>query len=287
MRIIIVSGLSGAGKSITLHMLEDLGYYCVDNLPVALLAGFVEHTHSNLTHGLFERCAVGVDARNPPQDIAAVPEVVARIRDRGIDCDVIYLSAAEEALIKRYSETRRRHPLTNDGHGLRDALAREHGLMLPISSLADLIIDTTHTNVHQLRELVRERIDQRASTRLSLLFQSFAYRNGVPSDADFVFDVRSLPNPHWHPDLRPQTGLDEPVREFLDEQPSVNKMFDDVRGFLTQWIGDFEKTNRSYLTVAIGCTGGQHRSVYMASRLARHFSDRYTNVLTQHRELPG
>ncbi len=287
MRVIIVSGLSGAGKSITLHMLEDLGYYCVDNLPVALLAGFVEHAHAHPGDGPFERCAVGIDARNPAQDIAAVADVVTRIRDSDIHCDVIYLSADEEALIKRYSETRRRHPLTSDGHSLREALSQEQELMLPISSIADLTIDTTHRNVHQLRELVRERIDQRASTRLSLLFQSFAYRKGVPSDADFVFDVRSLPNPHWHPDLRPQTGLDEPVRDFLAEQPAVSKMFEDLSGFLSQWIPDFEKTNRSYLTVAIGCTGGQHRSVYMASQLARYFADRYTNVLTQHRELPG
>lgn len=286
MRIIIVSGLSGAGKSVALHMLEDLGCYCVDNLPVALLASFVEHAHAQ-PDGPYERCAVGIDARNPGEDVANVPDVVAGIRDRGIQCDVVYLDAAEEALIKRYSETRRRHPLSADGCGLREALAKEKALMAPVSAVADLTIDTTHSNVHQLREIVRERIDRRASTRLSLLFQSFAFRNGVPSDADFVFDVRSLPNPHWHPDLRPLTGLDDAVGDFLDEQPSVVRMFESISGFLGQWMPDFEKTNRSYLTVAIGCTGGQHRSVYMVDRLARHFADRYTDILTQHRELPG
>jgi UPF0042 nucleotide-binding protein len=286
MRVIIVSGLSGAGKSIALHMLEDLGFYCIDNLPVALLASFVSHAWESEDRS-FDRSAIGIDARNPPSDIATVPDVVDRIRRRGIHCALVFIKAGEDALIKRYSETRRRHPLSGAGRGLREALAHEHHLMLPISAIADLVIDTTHTNVHQLRELVRERIDRREAKRLSLLFQSFAFKNGVPSDVDFVFDIRSLPNPHWHPELRPLTGLDAPVREYLERQQEVNDMYNDIRQFLARWLPDFENSNRSYLTIAIGCTGGQHRSVHMAWRLAQHFSDRYTNVLTHHRELPG
>jgi UPF0042 nucleotide-binding protein len=286
MRVIIVSGLSGAGKSVALHMLEDLGTYCVDNLPAPLLMEFVNHAASSGVD-VYERTAIGIDARNEPHDIAEVPAKVRSIRERGIECDLIFLNASEDALIKRYSETRRRHPLSGRSLSLRAALERERDLMLPVSEVADLTIDTSLTNVHQLRELVRNRIDRRDTQRLSLLFESFAFRHSVPSDADFVFDVRALPNPHWHQDLRPLTGLDEPVRSFLSGQQPVIDLRNDITSFLERWIPEFERTNRSYLTVAIGCTGGQHRSVYMADTLARHFSDRYTNVLTQHRELPG
>jgi UPF0042 nucleotide-binding protein len=286
MRVIIVSGLSGAGKSVALHMLEDLGCYCIDNLPATLLMQFVDHAFQS-GDAAYTRTAIGIDARNHRDQIAAVPDMVRRIREMGIDCTLLFLRASEEALIKRYSETRRRHPLSGQGFGLRSALEHEQEVMLPISEVADLVVDTSRKNVHQLRELIRDHVDRRESQRLSLLFQSFAFKHGVPSDADFVFDVRALPNPHWHTALRPLTGLDEAVADFLAAQPSVNDMVADIERFLERWIPEFERTNRSYLTVAIGCTGGQHRSVYIASTLARRFTDRYTNVLTQHRELPG
>jgi UPF0042 nucleotide-binding protein len=281
MRLVIVSGLSGSGKSVALHMLEDLDYYCVDNIPAGLLPMFISHTVRS-HESTYQHTAVGVDARNRPAEIASVPELVAELKRSGVHCELLFLRADEQALLKRYSETRRRHPLSRDGLGLIDAIRHEHELLQPIADAADLIIDTTRSSVHELRELMRQRVRARTEGRMSILFESFAYRQGVPDDADFVFDVRSLPNPFWEPGLGKFTGRDAPVIEYLQKHPQVDRMFNDLAGFLEHWIPEFISTNRSYLTVAIGCTGGQHRSVYLVERLARHFGALYPQVLTRH-----
>jgi UPF0042 nucleotide-binding protein len=281
MRLVLISGLSGSGKSVALHMLEDLDYYCVDNIPAGLLPMFISHTvrSQELTYSL---TAVGVDARNRPAEIASVPKLVDELKRSGVACEVIFLRADEETLLKRYSETRRRHPLSRDGLGLAEAIRQERGLLEPIADAADLIIDTTRTSVHELRELIRQRVGARTDGRMSILFESFAYRHGVPGDADFVFDVRSLPNPYWEPGLSKFTGRDQAVIEYLERHPIVAKMFADLVGFLEHWIPELVRTNRSYLTIAIGCTGGQHRSVYLVERLAQHFSGRYAHVHARH-----
>ncbi|MEQ1580018.1 MAG: RNase adapter RapZ [Steroidobacteraceae bacterium] len=281
MRLVIVSGLSGSGKSVALHMLEDLGYYCVDNIPAGLLPMFIAHTvRSN--EPSYQLTAIGVDARNRPAEIASVPQLLSELKRSGLDCEVIFLRAEEESLLKRYSETRRRHPLSRENLGLAEAIRLERQLLEPIANAADLVIDTTRTSVHGLRELMRQRVGARQTGRLSILFESFAYRHGLPGDADFVFDVRSLPNPHWEPGLAHQTGRDAAVIEFLEKHAQVARMFDDIMHFLDHWIPEFEGSNRSYLTVAVGCTGGQHRSVYLVERLAAHFSRKYPSVLAKH-----
>jgi UPF0042 nucleotide-binding protein len=281
MRLVIVSGLSGSGKSVALHMLEDLEYYCVDNIPAGLLPMFISHTVGS-DETTYRYTAVGVDARNRAEEIASVPKLVDELKREGVRCELIFLRADEHTLIKRYSETRRRHPLSRDGLGLTDALNKERALLEPIADAADLVIDTTRTSVHELRELIRQRVRGRTEGRISILFESFAYRHGVPGDADFVFDVRSLPNPYWEPGLAKFTGRDFPVVEYLERHEAVQRMFQDLVQFLEHWIPEFIKTNRSYLTIAIGCTGGQHRSVYLVERLARHFSAQYPQVLTRH-----
>ena len=267
-------------------MLEDLDYYCVNNLPVGLLRAFVDHTVAKNSLPLYARTAVGVDARNDPDEIAAVPELVGSLRGR-VQAELIFLTADEDILLKRYAETRRKHPLSGKGLSLRAAIQRERDLLSPIVNASDLVIDTTRTNVHQLREMIRERVDRRTEQRLSLTFSSFAYKHGVPRDADFVFDARALPNPYWDLTLRNHTGKEAPVIGFLDAQESVQRMLADLIAFLERWIPEIVRSNRSYLTIAIGCTGGQHRSVYLAEKLAEHFRGTYKLVLTHHNELPG
>jgi RNase adapter protein RapZ len=281
MRLVIVSGLSGSGKSVALHMLEDLDYYCVDNIPAGLLPMFISHTVRS-HESTYGSTAVGVDARNRPAEIASVPKLVDELKRSGVGCEVLFLRADEEVLLKRYSETRRRHPLSHDGAGLIDAIRREKTLLDPIADAADLVIDTSRTSVHDLRELIRQRVASRSEDRLSILFESFAFRHGVPDDADFVFDVRNLPNPHWEPGLARLTGRDPAVAEYLERHPIVARMFADLVGFLEHWIPELIKTNRSYLTIAIGCTGGQHRSVYLVERLTEHFAKRYPLVHARH-----
>jgi UPF0042 nucleotide-binding protein len=281
MRLIIVSGLSGSGKSVALHMLEDIDFYCVDNIPAALLKPFIAHTVRGMGD-TYPRTAVGLDARNRPNEIETIPALVSELRRSGIDCEILYLHAGEEVLLKRYAETRRKHPLVAGGIGLREAIASERKLLEPISTAADLVIDTTHTGVHSLRELIRERIHGRQEGRLSLMFESFGYKNGIPGDADYVFDVRSLPNPYWDHALRHLTGRDPPVIEYLAGHSSVRTMIADLIAFLEKRIGEFALANRSYLTIALGCTGGQHRSVYIAEQLAAHFRRSFPQVLTRH-----
>jgi UPF0042 nucleotide-binding protein len=283
-RLIIVSGLSGSGKSVALHMLEDLDFYCIDNIPAPLLTSVISEIIATCDSA-YDRTAVGVDARNRPADIDRVPQLVEKLRTDGIHCEVLFLHADDDILLKRYSETRRKHPLSGRKLSLREAIARERQLLAPIRDTADLIIDTTRTSVHELRDAVRSRIEQRAEGKLSLLFESFGYKHGIPSDADFVFDVRCLPNPYWDLALRPWSGKDGPVVDFLSQQADVRRMLADITALLEAWIPAFKQSNRSYLTIAIGCTGGQHRSVYIAEELARHFSASYDHVLTRHTEL--
>ncbi len=283
MRLVIVSGLSGSGKSVALAMLEDLEFYCVDNIPAGLLPGFIAYT-VRTSEPAYRNTAVGVDARNRPEDLADVPRLVAELRRSGIACDVLFLRADNDTLLKRFSETRRRHPLSRSGLGLQEALEQEERLLAPVANAADLAVDTSRLSVHELRELIRERVVERKSGP-SLLFQSFAYRHGVPDDADFVFDARALPNPYWEAALRDCTGRDEAVAHFMARHDEAAQFLADITRFLERWLPSLVRSNRSYLTIAVGCTGGQHRSVYLAERLAAHFDGRYGRALIRHRDL--
>lgn len=284
MKLVIVTGLSGSGKSVALHALEDLGYYCIDNLPVFLLEGFVSRLQGQ-GDDFYRLAAIGIDARNQSSGLKQAKKQVKMLRSKGLQCEIIFLEAQPDTLIRRFSETRRKHPLTGPNRPLAEAIELERQLLQPFLSDADLHIDTTHTNVHELRDIVRTRLGDPEGMTLSLLFQSFGFKHSVPADADFVFDVRCLPNPHWQTELRPLTGLDEKVIDFLEKNSSVNSMREDLVGFLENWIPRFEADGRSYVTVAVGCTGGQHRSVYMTEKLATHFRDKGRKVLTRHREL--
>jgi RNase adapter protein RapZ len=285
MRLIILSGLSGAGKSVALHMLEDLGYYCIDNIPAALLKPFISHTVRS-SERIYERTAVGLDARNTDAEIASVPELVDELKRSGIDCEVLFLVAGDEEILRRFAETRRTHPLSRQGESLRAAIASERRLLEPIVNHADQIIDTSHMGVHELRELINHRVAQAGTDRLSLLFQSFGFKYGIPGDADFVFDARSLPNPYWDKSLRALTGRDAAVMRFLDEQPVVREFVDDVARFIAARIPSYRASARRYLTAAVGCTGGQHRSVYIAERLAERFAGSQPEVRVHHAGLP-
>lgn len=284
MRLIVVSGLSGSGKSVALNMLEDLDYYCVDNIPAGLLPGFIAYT-VRTSEPAYRLTAVGVDARNRPEDLADVPRLVEELRRSGVGCEMLFLRAENEVLLKRFSETRRRHPLSRAGLGLQEALDQEARMLAPVANAADLTIDTSRLSVHELRELVRQRVVERKEGGPSLLFQSFAYRHGVPDDADFVFDARALPNPYWDPALRDFTGRDAAVVRFLEQQEEVARFTADLQGFLERWLPSLVRSNRSYITVAVGCTGGQHRSVYLAEKLAAHFNGRFGQALIRHRDL--
>ena len=283
MKLIIISGRSGSGKSTALRALEDAGYHCIDNFPVALLPSLVSEASSDAM--LRQRdLAIGIDARSA--GIAQLPEIRATLdRDGQVQCEIIYLNASSLTLVKRFSETRRRHPLTNGDTDLRQAIDAESRLLDDIAALADLTIDTTQLDGPTLAGLIKERIADEGPAGLNLLFRSFGFKFGVPVDADLVFDVRCLPNPYWVEALRPLTGLDRPVREFLAKDEVVCKMRSDIITFLDAWLPRFEANRRTYMTVALGCTGGQHRSVHMAEQLGAHFGLRYANVLVRHREI--
>ncbi|MFO1432063.1 MAG: RNase adapter RapZ [Candidatus Competibacteraceae bacterium] len=286
MRIIIVSGLSGSGKSIALQTLEDIGYYCVDNLPITLLKAFAGEI---LRHGqpLSQTTAIGIDARNFLGELERFPAIIEELRSSGLKVEIVFLQAADEVLLKRYSETRRKHPLSLDDVPLLEAIRQERQLLACISAYADLIIDTSLTNVHELRRLLRQRLHEPTTAGgISILFESFGFKKGTPADADFIFDVRCLPNPYWEPQLRPLTGLDEAVIDFLNQQPEVLRMLEDLRNFLLHWLPHFERGDRSYLTIAIGCTGGQHRSVFIVEALANYFRQTRRGIMIRHRELP-
>jgi len=284
MRLIVVSGLSGSGKSVALHVLEDLGYYCIDNMPAALLNSLLQEvTRSSEQTGT--RVAVGVDARNRKSDLESLPELIQDLRSNNIQTEVLFLQASDDILLKRYSETRRRHPLADHGTELRSAIAQERELLGQVINAADLVIDTSRSSIYELADVIRERVDRRKSSTLSVLIESFGFKHGIPADADFVFDLRCLPNPYWTTELRGLTGLDPAVIEFLDQQAQFGRMYDDILAFLDRWIPEYVSFNRSYLTVALGCTGGQHRSVYMTEKLAAALNERHEPVLTRHNEI--
>lgn len=284
MRLIILSGLSGSGKSVALHMLEDLDYYCVDNIPAGLLQEFVRTTLLS-SDPAYHDMAIGIDARNRLEDIQTVPETVRQLRAQGIECEIVFLHAEEGVLLKRYNETHRPHPLADEGRSLRDAIRTERELLGAIADEADVVLDTTRTSIHELRELVRARIHRGERRGLSLLFQSFGFRHGLPGDSDFIFDARGLPNPYWEPKLRALTGKDPAVVRFLDDSPVGQRFVQDLRTLLAHWIPQFESSNRQYLTISVGCTGGYHRSVYVVEKLAAHFRELGREVLVRHNEL--
>ena len=283
-QLVIVTGLSGSGKSVALHTLEDLNYYCIDNLPVAMLKAVADQL-AGAWGQMQQRVAVGIDARNNAEDLKQFPVLLRNLRQVVDKTDILYLQADTNTLLKRFSETRRRHPLTNELVPLAEAIELEKQLLEPLADEADLFIDTTHTTIYELRELVRQRVLHARQQTLSVMLQSFGFKHGVPGDSDFVFDVRCLPNPHWVTELRPLTGRDPEVAAYLQQYESVRRMQADIHDFLAYWIPVFEKENRSYLNVSIGCTGGQHRSVYMVETLAQTFRATRPEVVVRHREL--
>lgn len=284
LRLIIVSGLSGSGKSVALHVLEDLGYYCIDNIPVALLKSAVHEVHSREGPAA-ELLAIGVDARNRTEDLEALPGLIQELRAQSVLAEIVFLHARDEVLLQRYSESRRRHPLAKHGAELRKAIDTEREILAEINSAADLVIDTSETSVYELGDTIRERVDQRKSDSLSVLIESFGFKYGIPADADFVFDMRCLANPYWSAELRELTGMDDEVMRFLEREPDFTAMFDDILAFLNRWIPRFEDAHRVYLTIAIGCTGGQHRSVHMTEKLAAELGKHRQPVLTRHNNL--
>lgn len=280
MELILISGLSGSGKSVALHLLEDAGYYCVDNLPVVMLTVLV----GMLREEKVRKLAVAIDARSGG-GIGLLPEKLKKLTEDGVRHNFLFLHASEETLLKRYSETRRRHPLGGDNRTLAESIHLESEMLAPISDLGHRI-DTSNLKANALREWVRQFIETEPGQGLTLMFQSFGFKHGLPLDADLVYDVRCLPNPHYDPELRPMTGRDRPVIEFLEAQPEVARMRDDIARFVGDWLPSYVRDNRNYLTVAIGCTGGQHRSVYLAETLARQFASQ-ARVLVRHRTLAG
>lgn len=282
-RVLVLTGMSGGGKTVALRALEDLDYFCVDNLPTALIPSLV-HEVSGRTAGRRQPIAVGVDIRNRAEDLQHMPDVLSQLAADNVAVQLLFIDTRDEVLIKRYSESRRRHPLSTEGMRLPDAINTERRLLRPLASIADQIVDTSDLNVHQLRRLIATEIG-RDSGRTTLMFESFAYRRGLPLDADFVFDARCLPNPHWEPELRPLSGRDEAVRQFFRGQELVGRFQQDIADFLNNWLPRFEHDKRGYVTVCIGCTGGRHRSVYLAEQLAEYFRDEHRQVLSYHREI--
>ena len=283
-RLVIVTGMSGSGKSVALKTFEDLGFYCVDNLPAELLPDFVRTvTGAEETP---EKLAVGIDIRNRSSDLSQIPEWLSAVGALGLDPQLVFFDTDDAMLLRRYADTRRRHPLSHLGLVLADAISLERQVLKPLQRIADVVIDTSALNVHQLRRQVITEFGLSGDQSLSLLFESFAYRRGVPAGADFVFDARVLPNPHWNPELRPLSGRDQPVREHLDGEPDVVAYATQVAEFLDTWLPRLGTDTRSYVTIAFGCTGGRHRSVYLAERLARHCREQgWEEVAVHHREL--
>ncbi|MCW4445608.1 RNase adapter RapZ [Vibrio splendidus] len=283
MRLIVVSGQSGAGKSVALRVLEDLGYYCVDNLPVNLLSDFVESIRE-----INQNVAVSIDIRNLPKEPQLVTETLEQLEAAtDIDVNVLFLDASKQTLLKRYSETRRIHPLSigQEKLSLEQAIDLEKTLLTPLAEQASIVIDSSDCNLYELSEKVRFKVEGKEKQELIIVFQSFGFKYGLPSDADYVFDVRFLPNPHWEPALRPLTGLDAPIHSFLEKHSEVLELKQQIQGFVEQWLPMLEKNNRSYLTVAIGCTGGKHRSVYLTQKIGEYFEQLGHQVQIRHASL--
>ena len=283
MSFFIVSGLSGSGKTIALQALEDVGFYCIDNLPAVLLPHFAGLL-ADMRNNAIMNVAVGLDVRNRAF-LADLPKSLDDLRIRGIHCRTVFLEAEDSILVKRFKETRRKHPMVDHRTPLIEAIRAEKEMLEPLSFDAALRIDTTRTTPHELRTQVRNFARGEETAGLTLLFESFGYKHGTPLDADYVFDVRCLPNPYWQTELRQHTGLDEPVVRFLEQHDDVRAMHDGIAGFLEKWLPHFEREDRTYLTIAVGCTGGQHRSVYLVQRLAEYFSNKGVKTQIRHREL--
>lgn len=284
MQLIIVSGLSGAGKTVALKQYEDLGYYCIDNIPLALVAPMALRALRKMEKR-YELLAVGVDARESPEEIRQFPKYLDKLRARGINTHVVFLHAHEQTILQRYAETRRKHPLSNQHTPLIEAIQRESQLLEPIANVADATFDTTAFNLHELREKILEEIPGGGGGKLSVQLLSFGFKNGTPVDADYVFDVRCLPNPHWEPSLRALNGRDAGVADWLERHAEVGKMLTDIHQFLDHWLPEYRKQDRAYVTIAIGCTGGQHRSVYLVEKLAERLRGSYDHLIVKHREV--
>ena len=283
MKLTIISGRSGSGKSTVLHILEDRGYYCIDNLPASLLPSLADRISNDDTH--LPNVAVSIDARNISADLQQAPEIISELQSRELPTEIIFLDANSQTLLRRFSESRRKHPLSNESTDLCKAIDIESALLKSISMMANLVIDTSNMSLHQLRDLVKNRLLENNGSRMALLFQSFGFKNGVPVDADLVYDARCLPNPYWDIALRSLTGLHVDVAKFFDSQEEVQEMADDITDYLEKWLPKYESNNRSYITVAVGCTGGQHRSVYIGEKLKKYFSAKIKNVQIRHRDL--
>ncbi|MCJ8341040.1 MAG: RNase adapter RapZ [Pseudomonadales bacterium] len=306
MKLIIISGRSGSGKSTAIQVLEDIGFYCIDNLPAALLPETINYLLSSCDQDLTapapahsaqpelpksaavqDKIALCIDARNPFKHLSQLPGIIATLKSgkQNFDIDFIYLDASDETLIQRYSATRRRHPMADQVQGLKSSIEYEKTVLSAIADMASIRIDTTHLSLYQLRDVIKYRVAERTEQNLSLQFLSFGFKHGVPLDADIVYDLRILPNPYWIAELRSFNGLEQPVIEFLEKQPLVTQMIDDIKAYLEKWLPHFRTNNRSYVTIALGCTGGQHRSVYIAEQLTGHFLPLMDNVSVYHREI--
>jgi len=284
MNLIIISGLSGSGKSIALHALEDMDFYCIDNLPVSLLDAFATEI-SEQAQNNGNNVAVGIDARNHPDQLINFPDIIDGLKSKDIHCKILFLQADDATLLQRFSETRRKHPLSGPETPLADAIDLERQLLTPIAANADMFIDTSRTNVHQLRDLVMEVHNKSNPGGFTLLLRSFGYKHGIPADSDFVFDARCLPNPYWQPSLRSQTGRDNGVIDYLEREAIAQQYYQQLKQFLSDWVPHFKADNRSYMSIAIGCTGGQHRSVYLIEKLARNLDGQLAEIVKRHREL--
>jgi len=283
MRLIIISGRSGSGKSTALHQLEDEGFYCLDNLPVALLPALVDEIDSHSVKS-FQGVAVCIDARNAWQDLEDFRDTLQSLPS-SVSWEVVFLDAHRDMLIQRFSETRRRHPLRSESTSLPDAIDKERELLTPIFGSASLVLDTSHMTIYELRDAVKQRLLGTSEGKMSILVQSFGFKRGLPADADLVFDVRMLPNPHWVKELRLKTGLDQDVASFLEEQATTDELYTDLSHYLDSWLPRYRDGNRSYMTICVGCTGGQHRSVYIANRLYEHLREQFDSIELRHREL--
>lgn len=283
-QLVIVTGLSGAGKSVVLRSLEDMEFYCVDNMPINMLKQLADHIIAD--KAFYPKVAVGIDIRSKNQDLSAFNELIESIDAAHIKIRIIYLSADKKTILKRYSETRRRHPLSSEQHNfsLTEAVKLESNMMNAIKQQADLIIDTSQLKTQQLKQQIWQIMSQ-PNTHVSVIIKSFAFKRGVPFDADFVFDARCLPNPYWQPELRNLTGRDQAVQSFLQEDSVVKEYLKDLSYFCKRWISQFEVNDRSYITIAIGCTGGQHRSVYLVEALHEFLEHKSIKNMMQHREL--
>lgn len=283
MKLVIVSGLSGSGRSIALNTLEDSGYYCIDNLPFFLLEYFLDETCRQ--QNTYQKVAIGIDSRNQVDFVRKFPALLEYIVSLEIDCNTLFLKANLDTLINRFHETRRKHPLSSDTVTLRDAIDKEQLLMEPVADYADIVIDTTYMNVHQIRQVLRDRIEKGVPHACAIKLESFGYKYGLPPDSDFVFDARCLPNPYWQAGLQEQTGMDTGVVAFLNASAHVQEFVNDIHHFLQRWLPVFEKEHRNYLNVAVGCTGGQHRSVYIIEKIAALLQKDTHDVIVRHREI--